>query len=459
MEIHNGSYDQVPPRDYGFATNIPWFREKLVDVSIQQDNEGSYYHGMLNILADHTVGTYPGILGSHTSNAVNDAVEDSWSAWCENNSIGTAIRQIRRGAARTGLGIGIPYNKLTGLDRVRLGIKTICSTELRTPLHASVDDRVYNGIKYDKNWEIEGIYLEDETYYKAKDILLWYKQNTEGGFPNVPECGPALCLFPSIKRFLDATMRGKEFKASIPMAVTLDPMIYKPEDASALPKGAFKYEPGMVPTLPPGTKLEGINTSGSSMEDSSYIEMVIGASARCISMPLNLAMGSSRNSNMSSSQVDFIPWENKINIDRNDMAPVVRKIFRMWANMAVLLEDYLPQMVRSQMQNFPFSITYGNLFRHPDPVKNANAKLIDMVSGNSTLYRICTQQGLNPRREQEREARLLHITPQELSQIYLAGRTNLSNQILNPPEETEDEPIKEEKETSTSRNTRNSPRP
>ncbi len=436
-------YNQIVRRDFQIATRNPWFREKLKEVSIQQDEEGSYYTGMLNIVADHTIGPYPSILGDHPSNQVCDELEDRWSGWCENNQIGTALRQIRRGAARTGLGIGIPYTKRDSLDKVSLAVKTICSTELMNPSGASFKDRIYEGIEYDENWDIKRLYFKDGSSYAAKDILIWYKQNAEGLFYHVPECAPALCLFPSIKRFMDAIVKGTEFKASIPMAIELDPLIYKPEDASNIPTGAFKYEPNMVPTLPPGTKLAGINVSGSATEDTAFIKLVVGAGARCFTMPVNLALGNSSDSNMASSQVDYLPWEVKITIDRTDFNPLVRKLLQRWLDMAQLVEGYLSPATKSQLDTFKYSINYPNVFRHPDPLKNANAKLVDMVSGNSTLYRINTNNGMNPRREREREAKLLGITVEELNQHYLAGRTNLTLQILkgdtNEPQTAEEQ--------------------
>ena len=124
----------IPRRDYKIAIGNPLFRKKIREVSAQEDEENSYYTGILNTIAEHCVGSVPLILGNHPIAEVNDVIEDKWMDWASNNSIGTAIRQIRRGAARTGLGIGIPYKLVDPTDPIGFGIKTISSLRLTNPL-------------------------------------------------------------------------------------------------------------------------------------------------------------------------------------------------------------------------------------------------------------------------------------------------------------------------------------
>lgn len=231
------------------------FSVKIREVSAQEDEENSYYTGILNTIAEHCVGSVPLILGNHPNSEVNDVVEDKWLEWACTNSIGTAIRQIRRGAARTGLGIGIPYKLNDPTDPIGFGIKTISSLRLCNPRDMGIKDRIYDGIEYDENWDIKKIYVKeqdssDPVEYEAKDILLWFKRTTEDMFIGMPECGPAFCLFPSIKRYMDAVVRGEEFRACVPMAVTLDPDVYRSDEGLDLPTDRFEYEPGFIPTLP-----------------------------------------------------------------------------------------------------------------------------------------------------------------------------------------------------------------
>lgn len=415
----------IPRKEYKLATTHPLFRRKIREVSCEEDEENSFYTGILNTIADHCVGSVPLILGNHPVAEANDVVEDRWLEWATNNSIGSAIRQIRRGAARTGLGIGIPYSvDPTPENPVGFKIRTVSSLRLTNPLGTRIEDRIFDGIQYDKNWDIQKIFLKDArsiepVEYDIKDILLWFKSTSEDMQIGLPECGPAFCLFPSVRRIMKAIVRGEEFKSCIPMAITLDKDMYRVEDTLDVPTDKFEYEPGFVPTLPPGTELTGLNVSSQAQDRTTFIHLVIAAAARCVSMPRNLALGDSSNSNMATAAIDIQPWIGRVKIDRNDFEPVIRKVFRMWYDRAVLVSRYLPIQARN---DFTYDINYDATFEHPDPSKRANARNVDLASGSTTLYKVYTDQGLNPRRQLDREARTLGISRQELNELIMAKR-------------------------------------
>jgi hypothetical protein len=434
VENNEEDYRLIPRRSFKIATRNPYFRMRLRDLSIFEDEENSYYAGILNTIAEHCVGTVPVLIGNHPVPEANDSVEDRWLEWALRNNIGTAIRHIRRGAARTGLGIGIPYLRSTPEEPVGLAIKTVSSTRLTTPRDATVNDRIIDGIEYDENWDPYKIYvaepgeLEPKDYY-VKDIILWSKQVNEEERFLVPECGPAFCLYPSVKRYMDAIVRAEEFKACIPMAVELDSNVYSVDDATEVPTGAYKYEPGMVPTLPAGTKLTSVPVGAPAHERTQFISLMISAAARCVQMPKNIAMGDSSGHNMATASIDVQPWEDRVRIDRCDFRPAVDKVVKMWYDRAILISGYLHPAARS---NFRYEIGHDKTFQHPDPLKRANARSIDLKSGSTTLHRVYTEQALNPRRELDREARTLGISREDLNKIIIATRAGLKDYVEEP---------------------------
>lgn len=413
------------PRDLKELTAVnPWLRRELRRVSVDEDSQNSYYTGMLNTLAEHCVGTNPSIMGNHPQDSVNDIVEDRWSEWCIENGIGSVLRQVRRAAARTGVGIAVPYNKKD--SDLGLGFKTLCYTDLVNPPESLTNPRIIDGIEYDENWDPYRIYVESDdpmkpTPYKVSDILFWHKHLHEGMLYGLPECHQAFCLFPSVRRYIDAIVVGEEFRSAVPMAVKLDPAVYRPEDADikGVPTGVTTYRPGTIPTLPPGTDLVSVPVSISGEERTQFVRMVIGAAARCLQMPLNIAMGDSSNHNMATAAIDIQPWVNKIKIDRSDFEPVIRKVFKMWHSRAILVSGYITPQART---GFTYELNYDATFEHPDPAKRANARAIDLASGSSTLHEIYTEKGRNARRQLNREARTLGITREQLNEIIIAKR-------------------------------------
>jgi len=452
----NEAWNKIPDNrsTYNEYLKNPYFRRTLIECSIKEDEENSYYSGILNTLSEHCCGSVPLIVGSQSNNRVNDAVEDAWFQWAVCNSIGSTIREVRRAAARTGIGIAIPSLKRNSVNRCKLAFKTVSFLDLESPRNIAPGDRIYDGIQYDKYWEIEKIFVknyESEPFeYDAKDIIIWHKKIKEGMVGFAPECGPALILYPSIKRYMEAIIKSEEFRASIPTVMELDPTVWGKEVVSGQepPKGRYLYEPGTVPTLPPGVKLSSIPVSVSGEERIKFVELVNGAAARCIQMPKNLALGDSSNHNMASSQVDLQPWANKIMIDRCDFEPVTRRIFMMWADYASALDDeYLPRLARAELKSFKYSLSYDALFVHPDPNKNASARATDLISGATTLVREYKKLGLNARRELERDAALYGITFEQYMQTLLATRTTeflkIIGEINEQNQDIDEEPIQQ----------------
>jgi hypothetical protein len=442
-------YNQIPRERFLRAIKHPWVRRKLMTISIEQDEEGSHYHGILNTLANDCVGPAPVIIGSSSDPDVNTNIEDQWTKFCQQTGLGSQIRLLRRAAARTGIGIGIPYPMENTVHEVRVGLRVVTAEKLLNPPGEGVESRWWDGIQYNKNWEPTQIHLDTGEFYNTKDIILWWKNKYEDQICGIVECAPALCIFPSVKRYLDSVIRSAEFRSAIPMALKLDPTVWGKEAAESMgmPEGEFKYEPGMIPTLPPGTTLEGLSYSGTTSEDAEALDAMVGAAARCINMPVNLATGNSRKYNMASSQVDFGPWKSTIAIDREDFAPAIHKMVSLWAQAGVLTSKYFsPRTIRFiAEEGLNYSLSYSQVFSHPDPQKISNSIATDLQSGAKTLVRIYTERGQNPRREIQREADLLGVSYEDMCEVLLAGRTPSAAAVLNEPEDTE--PVAEQEDS------------
>jgi hypothetical protein len=433
-------YDEIPRDYFKLLTKLPWARRKLLETSIEQDLEGSHYHGMLNTLANHSIGPAPIIIGQTDNPEVNTNLEDRWQRFCQRNEIGNTCRLLRRSAARSGIAIGVPYIREVSSDDVKLGIRVVPTEKLQSPSGSTIEDRIFEGIEYNNNFEPIKFWLDNEQSYELSGSnetpksILWWKKKDECRIAGVPECAPALCILPSVKRYLDAIIRSAEFRAAIPLAIKLDPLVWGKEVAQqvGMPTNKMEYEPGMIPTLPPGTSLEGIPLSGTVTEDNAVLDAMVGAAARCINMPLNLAMGNSSKFNMASSQVDFGPWKEAIMIDREDFGIVIQQIIDMWMYMGMKIPGYFNNMTKQMIDtdSLDYSISYRAVFHHPDPLKVSNSLYTDLISGATTLTQYHTECGRNPRRIIQREAQLLGKTYEELCTLYLTNRSPAALQVL-----------------------------
>ena len=157
-------------------------------------------------------------------------------------------------------------------------------------------------------------------------------------------------------------------------------------------------------------------------------------------MSANLALGDSSNSNMSSSQVDMQPWRNKIDVDRFDIQHALYSSFYHWYNRAIRIRAYLTSHAKEKhRESFPFTFAFQNLFSHPDPNKVSNSRMVDLKSGYGTLSRYYSENGMNPKRELAKEAKLLGYTYQEYVQVIMTSRNNYVQQGIYDDTQTTDQ--------------------
>lgn len=432
----------------GRKYNDPRTLEFLVECSIVEDSDNSQYSGILNTLANHTVGTVPIAVSLTESDTLNNAIEDRWLEFSMYNSVGAALREFRRKVAQVGLAILIPYRSNSDYD-LKLAFKVVGREHFKSPYHDR-RKKIDNGIEYDSTGDIKAVYIQEEgkkdpTRYLArpnpnnpKDLwgIIWCRKARP--FPGFPECGPALKIYPSINRQLDNIARESEFKTSIPMAIELDPQIYKVQQG-VIPKGIYKYEPGNMPTLPPGTKLTGLAVQTMAEDRNKLNGMFVSVAARCVDMPKILALASSSDSNMATAHIDLQPWKYVVDIDRFDYEVVVRRVYYLWYEMASMI--MLPSSAVANER--PLALfNYTVLFNHPDPLKCASARSIDLISGGSTLTLLYAEQGKSARREIEKECKLLGITKEKFYELILASRSKQSAEVLNPDVEENESEVK-----------------
>jgi len=413
--------------------NMPVIRRTLINCSLEEDEQNPYYTGVLNTLSNHCCGSIPIPIVLLEEDSICDAVEDRFQEWGVENEVGSAIRDLRRTAARSGIAVAIPYKMKTN-HPIKLGFQVIGAEYFQSP---GYNPDVYEGIEYWPNNDIKAVWIQEEgklepTRYKEEDIIVFTRKRVHKHWP---ECASAFNTYPSIRRYMTNILKSAENQTSIPMALELDPTYYTPFTNDL--RGKFEYEPGFIPTLPPGAKLTGLNFAQVADDRSKFVDLMVGTAARCIDMPTILALSDSSDSNMATAHIDLQPWAYAVKIDRFDYEKPIRKIFWMWYNMATMWPGYLPRAAMKYPRP-PIIFHYNVLFEHPDPVKRANAREADLLSGASTLTRIYSQDGLTARREIKKECKLLGITPEQYFKLLLASRSKTSASNQTPGENQND---------------------
>ena len=125
---------------------------------------------------------------------------------------------------------------------------------------------------------------------------------------------------------------------------------------------------------------------------------VINEIARPLNMPFNIATGNSAGYNYASGRLDHQAFHKAIRIDQSYIEEVVLdRIFNAWFQEAVLIEGYLPQVLRTtdaEDEGYPRQWFWDG-FEHVDPAKEANAQSTRLKSNTTTLAAEYAKQGLD----------------------------------------------------------------
>ena len=271
-------------------------------------------------------------------------------------------------------------------------------------------------------------------WYPAANVLHYANLLRPGQHRGVSELASSISVFNDLRRFSNATLAAAEAAAELSFIIKTD-LTSIDEDgnriATAIEPGTFlEAARGGGMALPEGWDLKQLQAANPSSNYPQYLESKIREAARCLDMPLMVALSDSSNANYSSSRADRQTWGRKIDADRVEMVQeILSPLYSWWceydraAHPADYAYDATPQW---QWQPW-LSI---------DPVKDDNAARIRLESGTTTLRDECAVRGLDweavlyqRAREKELAQQLgLNVrepaTQQQLDELYKEAKEN-----------------------------------
>jgi len=164
---------------------------------------------------------------------------------------------------------------------------------------------------------------------------------------------------------------------------------------------------------------------------------ILNEIARCINMPLNIALGNSENYNYASGRLDHQTYFKSIRVEQDDLSiEAIKPIARRWYAEARLISGYLSEATEEEapgnVLRFPGSVPAqilpamlppcqvfydGN--EHVDPLKEANAQATKLKSLTTTHAAEYAKEGKDWRKEyrqlsiEKKEREKLGLTEEE----------------------------------------------
>ena len=432
------SFDDDCCKMNGLSTSDPGIRERLRDLSEDQDNCNPYYNKALSLHASMVIGSGPQLAITDRRISQSDAqdVYYRWRKWCKASGFAGAMREIRRGAMKSGEGLGLMVTAERQRDPVKLKLKSIDASRLASPMRTG--EEIKDGIRYDDNGDPVEFWLQDGAKfdpkpYEADEVIYYYNRCKEEQCRGIPELHTSLKVFPKINSYRNAVVSAQELFARMPMALEVDAVWVddndrendlspKPEDKPfALPRNGT-----LVPTMPKGTQLKKLQGEAPGTNSDAFLRGLVTEAVSPICMPALLIMGDAGNSSFSSANIDWEPYVQKVMLDREDMELSATRVFDAWLEEAALIPGYLPDSVRSAIRedqqrgelDLDHEWRWPRVKCHIDPRKEASARQIDLQSCSMTLLEVYEQRSEDLEYEIQRMAKLFGKTPEEVKRVY-----------------------------------------
>ncbi len=399
------------------ASNSPEVRRILRNRSRYEVANNSYARGIVNTLAQDTIGTGPRIQLATLNSEINSIIEEEFMAWADEIRLAEKLRTMRKAKSVDGEAFAVMSTNRKLESPVKMDIRPMETDRVTSPIGVKLPSNIIDGIVLD-DWGNSVAYYftqshpgdtftfsTDRAYNRipAEDVIHWMTADRPEQHRAIPELTPALPLFSHLRRYTLATILAAETAADF-AAVLYTDMNASDEAADVDPMDTVELERNMATTLPSGWKLGQLEAEQPVTTYAEFKREVLNEIARCLGVPYNKAAANSSGYNYSSGRLDFQTYYKMLRVERQHAESVVlNKIFRAWLDRAILVSDYLPIKVRT-LHRIP-RVWFWDGDEHVDPQKEATAQQTRLVSHTTTLATEYAKQGKDWERELEQIGR------------------------------------------------------
>lgn len=391
----------------------------------------SYARGIVLTLANDVIGTGPrlqmlfneeGDGENDDARSVNGLIEREFAAWAKAVDLPGKLRTMRMSRAQDGEAFGLLFSNASLNTPVKLDIRLIEADQVATPSArtktgavAAVDgiefDALGNVIAYHvlKSHPGSGVGLSlDYDRVPANSVIHWFRTDRPGQNRGLPDILPALPLFAQLRRYTLAVISAAESAANIAIFMKTNAPAGG-EAAEVEPMTEMEFSPNMAVFGPEGWEPTQIKAEQPSTTYDMFKREILNEVARCLNMPLNIALCNSSGYNYASGRLDHQTYYKSIRVEQAHCeAVVLDRVLDAWLAEAVTI---YPELVglESGTGETPVLQQQHQWFwdghEHVDPAKEANAQTTRLASNTTTLASEYAKQGKDWETELRQRAR------------------------------------------------------
>ncbi len=412
------------------SANSASVRKKLRERSRYEVANSSYLRGIVDSLANFSIGQGPSLNLSYRGDETEElrqaaaAVERSWADWSYARKLAPKLLTMHKALTTDGESFAVTTTGRVGWQTpVSLDVRLYEADHFDTVAMGGswlADDA---GLRIDANGEPTeyaftsthpgdqlGVTFENE-WLSADQVLHLFRADRPGQLRGIPATTPSLPLAALLRRYTLATVAAAEVASSISAVlksntITEDPTSYDPWDSIAIVRG-------MMLTLPEGMDISQFRPEQPTATYEEFCKALMREIARCLNIPVMLALGSAENSNYSSARLDLQSFIRGIEVERAAIfeRACLDRLFEMWLDEALLIDGFLPPLFTSNAASFSWQFRWTQM-GHVDRAKEANGQLTELGNLTTNLAREYGQRGLDWRVELEQRAREVQYASQ-----------------------------------------------
>ena len=359
----------------------------------------SYARGIVNTIADDTVGTGPRLQMLLEDNPLCNAVERDFAAWAGRVHLARKLRTMRVARCQDGEAFAILAQNPALASPVRLDLQLIEADRV-TDSDATLDDeRWVDGIELDRFGNPKSYLVlrkhpggnasfdADWLKVRAEDMIHVFRQDRPEQHRGVPEITSALPLFAHLRRFTLAVVSAAESAADFAGILYTDAPANGEADAVD-PMDSIQLERNMLLTMPGGWKMAQLDPKQPATTYAEFKHEVLNEIARCLSIPYNIAAGNSSGYNYASGRLDHQTYYKSLKVDQRYIEEfVLDRVLERWLREWSLVRGRaLPEEVLPH-------VWFWDGREHVDPAKEANAQATRLKSNTTSLANEYAKQG------------------------------------------------------------------
>ena len=360
----------------------------------------SYAKGLVQMLANDTVGTGPRLQMLTDDEEFNNEVEASFARWSEAVMLPQKLRTMRMARCQDGEAFAVMDTNPKIRHGVKLGLSLVEADRVCGEPRWLEEDRSVDGIAFDqwgnpesyrvlKNHPGDALHMpgDEAVTVPAEYMVHIFRRDRPGQHRGIPELAAALDLFAQLRRYNLAVLSAAESAADFAAVLYTDtPPDGDAEDLEAL--DAIPLERNMMTTVPAGWKLGQLDAKQPTATHTEFEKAILSEMARCICCTYGTVAGDFSGFNYASGRLDNQVYHKSILVDRSCWeTEVLNRIFAVW------FREYLLETRGTEREAEERHTWFWDGFPHVDPTKEASAQAQRLLNGTTTLAAECAREG------------------------------------------------------------------